>query len=80
MKRLAEDAARLRTEASYLDAAADRDRTAASRLWTCRRPDAARAAERRAEGRDEDAMALKLRAAELEAILACRSALLGLGA
>ncbi len=80
MKRLAEDAARLRTEASDLDASAERDRTAASYLWTWCRPDAARAAERRAEARDEDAMALKLRAAELEAILACRSALLGLGA
>jgi hypothetical protein len=67
MNTRAATAAHLRAEAACLDAEAAVGHARAARLWTIRQAGMARTLERRALGRAEDSMRLKLRAAELEA-------------
>jgi len=73
-------AACLRAEAACLDAEAAVGHARAARLWTVRQTVMARAVERRAIGRAEDSMHLKLHAAELEARHELHRAVLNMGA
>ncbi len=73
-------AAYLRAEAACLDAEAAVGHARAARLWTVHQTGMARAVERRAIGRAEDSMRLKLRAAELEARHELHRAVLNMGA